>query len=155
MMDGDGQNDPASFAALLRELAGGQVDVVCGYRANRCDSWHRRAAAQFANAIRRALLDDGVRDTGCSQKVFRREAVELLVPFRGMHRYLPAIFKQGGLRIGEVPVNHRPRRAGRSKYRNLTRAMHGIYDLIGIGWLLNRKIVPPPIQVKGAESPTG
>ena len=148
MMDGDGQNDPANFKLLLAEFARGQADVVCGYRANRRDTWNRRAASKIANAIRRAFLDDGVRDTGCSQKVFRREAAELLVPFRGLHRYLPAIFKQAGLRIAEVPVNHRPRRAGLSKYSNFTRAIHGIYDLVGVGWLLKRKIAPPETETK-------
>jgi len=148
MMDGDGQNDPANFLLLLAEFAKGNADVVCGYRANRRDTASRRWASKFANAIRRAFLDDGVRDTGCSQKVFRREAVELLVPFRGLHRYLPAIFKHAGLRIAEVPVHHRPRRAGVSKYSNFTRALHGIYDLIGVSWLLNRKIKPPQIELK-------
>ena len=148
MMDGDGQNDPANFKLLLAEFAKGQADVVCGYRANRRDTWSRRAASRIANAIRRTFLDDGVRDTGCSQKVFRREAVELLVPFRGLHRYLPAIFKQAGLRLAEVAVNHRPRLAGVSKYSNFTRALHGIYDLVGVGWLLKRKIVPPQIETK-------
>jgi len=148
MMDGDGQNDPANFKLLLAEFAKGNADVVCGYRANRRDTWSRRVASRFANAIRRGFLDDGVRDTGCSQKIFRREAVELLVPFRGMHRYLPAIFKHAGLRIAEVPVNHRPRQGGTSKYSNWTRAMHGIYDLIGVGWLLNRKIVPPQMEIE-------
>jgi dolichol-phosphate mannosyltransferase len=146
MMDGDGQNDPANFRVLLAEFARGGADVVCGYRANRRDTWSRRMASRIANAIRRAFLDDGVRDTGCSQKVFRREAVELLVPFRGLHRYLPAIFKQAGLKIAEVPVNHRPRRAGVSKYNNWTRALQGIYDLVGVGWLLKRKITPPQIE---------
>lgn len=148
LMDGDGQNDPANFKLLLAEFQKGRADVVCGYRANRKDTASRRWASKFANAIRRAFLDDGVRDTGCSQKVFRREAVELLVPFRGLHRYLPAIFKQAGLKLAEAPVHHRPRRAGESKYSNFTRAMHGIYDLIGVGWLLNRKIVPPKTESK-------
>ncbi len=148
LMDGDGQNDPANFKLLLAEFQKGSADVVCGYRANRKDTASRRWASKFANAIRRAFLDDGVRDTGCSQKVFRREAVELLVPFRGMHRYLPAIFKQANLKLAEAPVHHRPRSAGVSKYSNWTRAMHGIYDLIGVGWLLNRKIVPPKTETK-------
>jgi len=150
MMDGDGQNDPANFRLLLAEFSRGEADVVCGYRAHRRDTVSRRWASKVANGIRRAFLDDGVRDTGCSQKVFRREAVDLLVPFRGLHRYLPAIFKQAGLRIAEVPVNHRPRRAGTSKYSNWTRALHGIYDLIGVGWLLKRKIVPPQMEQKRA-----
>jgi dolichol-phosphate mannosyltransferase len=148
MMDGDGQNDPENFKRLLEEFAKGEADVVCGYRANRRDTWSRRIASKLANAIRRAFLDDGVRDTGCSQKVFRRDAVKLLVPFRGLHRYLPAIFTQAGLRISEVPVNHRARTAGVSKYSNFTRAVHGLYDLVGVSWLLNRKIAPPQIETK-------
>lgn len=148
LMDGDGQNDPANFFPLLAEFAKGHADVVCGYRRRRNDTWRRRGASRIANAIRRFFLDDGVSDTGCSQKVFGREAVELLMPFRGMHRYLPAIFKHAGLRIAEVPVNHRPRRRGQSKYNNWTRAIHGIYDLVGVVWLLNRKIIPPQIETK-------
>ena len=148
VMDGDGQNDPASFAGLVRELRAGSADVACGYRARRRDAWSRRAASRIANAIRRAILDDGARDTGCSQKVFRREHVELLVPFRGMHRYLPAIFRQAGLRIAEVEVNHRPRAGGVSKYGNWRRALDGIYDLFGVAWLLDRKLAPPTMETK-------
>lgn len=148
VMDGDGQNDPASFAGLVRELRAGNADVACGYRARRRDTWSRRAASRIANAIRRAILDDGARDTGCSQKVFRREHAELLVPFRGMHRYLPAIFRQAGLRMVEVEVNHRPRSGGRSKYSNWRRALDGIYDLFGVAWLLERKLPPPTLETK-------
>ena len=146
MMDGDGQNDPFNFRLLLAAFNKGHADVVCGYRANRHDAWNRRAASRVANTIRRFLLDDGVRDTGCSQKVFRREAVDLLIPFRGLHRYLPAMFKQAGLRIVETPVHHRTRRAGESKYNNWTRAVAGIYDLIGVAWLLKRKL--PPVRME-------
>jgi len=148
VMDGDGQNDPASFAGLVRELRAGHADVACGYRARRRDTWSRRTASRIANAIRRAILDDGARDTGCSQKVFRREHAELLVPFRGMHRYLPAIFRQAGLRIVEVEVNHRPRSGGQSKYSNWRRALDGIYDLFGVAWLLDRKLPPPTLETK-------
>lgn len=140
MMDGDGQNDPANFQRLLEEFARGGADVVCGYRERRRDSWSRRIASRVANAIRRFFLDDGVRDTGCSQKIFRREAIDLLVPFHGLHRYLPAFFKRAGLRIVEIPVNHRPRRAGASKYTNWSRALLGVYDLIGVNWLLKRRL---------------
>jgi dolichol-phosphate mannosyltransferase len=142
IMDGDGQNDPANFPVLLEAWARGEADVICGFRERRADRWNRRIASRVANGIRRWFLDDGVRDTGCSQKVFPRHAVELLVPFRGLHRYLPAIFKQAGLRIAEVPVRHRVRRAGASKYTNWSRALIGIHDLIGVGWLLKRKLPP-------------
>ncbi len=142
IMDGDGQNDPANFLVLLQEWQLGRAEVVCGYRQHRADRWNRRVASWIANGIRRWFLDDGVRDTGCSQKIFPRSAVELLVPFRGLHRFLPAFFKHAGLRIAEVPVLHRPRRAGQSKYTNWSRAVAGVHDLIGVRWLLKRKLPP-------------
>jgi dolichol-phosphate mannosyltransferase len=148
VMDGDGQNDPFNFRLLLAAFNKGNADVVCGFRANRHDAWNRKAASRVANTIRRFFLDDGVRDTGCSQKVFRREAVDLLVPFRGLHRYLPALFKQAGLRVVETPVHHRTRHAGKSKYDNWTRAVAGIYDLIGVAWLLKRKLPIVPLEEK-------
>lgn len=141
-MDGDGQTDPAEFKKLLDRFAAGDTDVVCGVRARRNDTLSRRLASRWANRIRRAILDDGVRDTGCSQKMFIREAIDLLVPFNGLHRYLPAIFKHAGLRIAEVEVNHRARHAGTSKYTNFDRALRGIHDLIGVSWLLKRKVYP-------------
>ena len=146
LMDGDGQNDPASFWLLLEAFHGGGVDVGCGYREDRHDAWNRKAASRIANAIRRAFLHDGIRDTGCSQKVFPRQAVDLLVPFRGLHRYLPAIFRQAGLRLAEVPVRHRPRLAGTSKYNNWSRARAGAFDLIGVAWLLRRQLPRARIQ---------
>jgi len=146
LMDGDGQNDPANFLPLLEQFHGGTVDVVCGYRTNRHDSWDRKVASRLANGIRRSFLNDGVCDTGCSQKVFRREAIELLIPFHGMHRYLPALFKHAGLRIAEVPVQHRSRREGISKYTNWSRAVAGAYDLIGVAWLLSRRLPRPKIH---------
>lgn len=145
-MDGDGQNDPADIATLLAERERSGVDVVCGQRAKRQDTWSRRAASRVANRIRRSFLNDGVRDTGCSLKVFPKSAVEYLVPFNGLHRYLPAIFLKAGLRLSEVPVNHRPRTLGVSKYTNWDRALRGIYDLIGVAWLLRRKTHYPPIE---------
>jgi len=140
LMDGDGQNDPADIPNLVEALQLGGNDVICGYRANRVDTASRRYASKFANSIRRKFLHDGVRDTGCSVKVFRQQAVDHLVPFNGMHRYLPAIFLQAGLKIGEIPVNHRGRMAGQSKYTNWERALRGTYDLIGVQWLLRRKV---------------
>ena len=147
LMDGDGQNDPENFIRLLQEHRTGRADVVCGFRSNRRDVWTRRTASKIANSIRRLFLQDGIRDTGCSQKVFNREAVDFLIPFRGMHRYLPALFRHAGLRIVEVPVQHRARHSGTSKYNNWSRAIQGIYDLIGVSWLLRRKILPPASEV--------
>lgn len=144
-MDGDGQNDPADIPGLVARWQKGDVQVVCGFRATRKDNWSRRIASRVANGIRRQFLHDGVRDTGCSLKVFPKTAVEYLVPFNGLHRYLPAIFLKAGLKIAELPVNHRARSAGTSKYTNWDRALRGIWDLVGVAWLLRRKIHFPAL----------
>jgi dolichol-phosphate mannosyltransferase len=148
LMDGDGQSDPQNFLTLLEAYDRGAGDVICGYRVNRCDPWNRRVGSRIANRLRRIVLDDRVRDTGCAQKLFRREHVEWLVPFRGLHRYLPALFKQAGLRLAEVPLRHRPRRKGQSKYRNWNRAWQGLYDLVGVQWLLRRRLPIPTMEMK-------
>ena len=150
LMDGDGQNDPGDIDTLIAQLA--HADVVVGYRENRQDKWSRRTASRIANRIRRIFLVDGVRDTGCSLKVFPACCVELLTPFNGLHRYLPAIFNRAGLRIREVPVNHRARTLGQSKYTNWDRAIRGIYDLVGVAWLLRRKIHFPRIETAHFET---
>jgi dolichol-phosphate mannosyltransferase len=145
MMDGDGQNDPADIGKLVAALD--KADVAYGVRARRKDSAARVIAGRWANAIRRAVLGDSATDTGCTLKVIRREHVDLLVPFNGLHRYLPAFFSRSGLRAVEIPVNHRPRRAGVSKYTLGGRALRGIGDLVGVRWLLSRRITWPPNQV--------
>jgi dolichol-phosphate mannosyltransferase len=144
-MDGDGQNDPAGIANLVAAL--GRADVACGYRNERRDTLSKRVASRVANTIRRAVLRDGVRDTGCSLKAFPRTAIEALVPFDGMHRYLPAFFRHAGLSVVEVPVEHRARQFGESKYNNLGRGLRGLYDLVGMRWLLRRRIRFPHIEV--------
>ena len=145
MMDGDGQNDPADIGKLVAALA--DADVAYGVRTRRRDSAARVMAGRLANAIRRAALGDDATDTGCTLKVIRREHVDLLVPFNGLHRYLPAFFARSGLRAVEIPVNHRPRRAGVSKYTLGGRALRGIRDLVGVRWLLSRRIAWPTDQV--------
>jgi dolichol-phosphate mannosyltransferase len=142
-MDGDGQNDPADFPAMLEILRTGRADVVYGRRAKRRDTLSKRLASKCANRIRRMFLVDGVHDAGCGIKMFKSEAVEYLVPFNGMHRYMAAIFTKAGLRIEEMSVNHRPRSQGKSKYTNFDRALRGIYDLFGVAWLLRRKVHYP------------
>lgn len=148
MLDGDGQNDPADIQKLVDLLRSGQCDVACGRRAKRQDTWSRRAASRIANRIRRTFIHDGISDTGCSLKAIRKDHVDLLVLFNGLHRFLPAIFTHAGLRISEVDVNHRERKAGQSKYTNLERAIRGLYDLIGVCWLLRRKVILPQLQEK-------
>ena len=145
MMDGDGQNDPAEISKLVEAMS--SADVVFGVRKNRQDTKSRLIASQIANAIRRLALGDNATDTGCSLKVIRREHVALLVPFNGLHRYLPAFLQRAGLKSVEVPVNHRSRKAGVSKYTIKGRALRGIYDLIGVRWLLSRRIIWPIDQI--------
>ena len=138
MMDGDGQNDPHDIGKLVAAL--GKHDVAYGVRAKRRDSFSRIVASRVANAIRRFALGDTASDTGCSLKVIRREHVKYLVPFNGIHRYLPAFFANSGLSSVEIEVNHRPRKTGVSKYTLGGRAFRGIWDLIGVRWLLARRV---------------
>lgn len=152
MLDGDGQNDPADIDKLVQILRSEECDVAVGRRAHRRDKWSRRVASRIANRIRRIFLHDGVRDTGCSLKAIHRDHVDLLVPFNGLHRFLPAIFTHAGLKIAEVDANHRERHAGVSKYTNLDRAIRGIYDLIGVCWLLRRKVILPPLESSSKEA---
>jgi dolichol-phosphate mannosyltransferase len=138
LLDGDGQNDPADIPKLLALLV--DHDFACGIRVKRKDTAARRHASKIANSIRRAFIHDGVTDTGCSLKAMKRECVDHLVPFNGMHRYIPALLLQAGFVFAETPVNHRTRHSGQSKYTNWNRALRGIYDLFGVSWLLRRKV---------------
>ena len=139
-LDGDGQNDPADIPKLVarRDTAAPTVKLFAGWRVNRQDSGSKRRASKWANAIRSRLLRDETPDTGCGIKLFEREAFLDLPYFDHMHRYLPALMQRAGWKTVSVPVNHRPRAAGRSKYNNLGRALVGIRDLMGVAWLIKR-----------------
>jgi dolichol-phosphate mannosyltransferase len=139
IIDGDLQNDPADIPKLLAEIARG-ADLVCGYRVRRRDTLAKRATSRIANAVRSRYTKDGVRDTGCTLKAMRRECVSTLVPFKGMHRFIPALVKATGYRLVEVPVNHRPRRFGQSKYGLGNRALRATIDMFGVRWLLSRRL---------------
>jgi dolichol-phosphate mannosyltransferase len=142
-LDGDRQNDPADIPKLLAvwqesERAGRPWIMVTGHRVNRRDTWAKRQASGVANAIRRTLLRDDNPDTGCSLKLYER-ALYLRMPyFDHMHRYLPALAQREGASVAIVPVNHRARESGASKYNNLGRALVGIPDLVGVIWLIRR-----------------
>ena len=141
-LDGDGQNPPAELAKLFTPLlqdTTGQLGLVAGQRVDRHDTLSKRLASRFANTVRAWLLNDGTRDTGCGLKGFRRDAFLCLPYFDHMHRYLPALFKRDGWQVELVDVSHRERHAGRSKYNNLQRGLVGIYDLIGVAWLIRRR----------------
>src|SRR3954454_20664052 len=139
LIDGDLQNDPADIPRLLDEIARG-ADLVCGYRAQRRDTRVKRLTSRIANAVRSRYTKDGVRDTGCTLKAMRRECVGALVPFKGTHRFIPALIKDAGYRLVEIPVNHRPRRFGQTKYGLGNRAVRAPIDMFGVRWLLSRRL---------------
>ncbi|MBL0222404.1 MAG: glycosyltransferase family 2 protein [Xanthomonadales bacterium] len=139
-LDGDGQNDPADIPKLLamRDESPAPIKLFAGWRVERKDSGSKRMASKWANAIRSRLLHDETPDTGCGIKLFEREAFLDLPYFDHMHRYLPALMQRAGWQVRSVPVNHRARGTGVSKYNNLNRALVGIADLRGVGWLIRR-----------------
>ena len=139
-LDGDGQNDPADIPKLLaqRDNSPADVKLFAGWRVHRQDSGSKRWASKWANAIRSRMLRDATPDTGCGTKLFEREAFLDLPWFDHMHRYLPALMQRAGWKTLSVPVNHRPRASGASKYNNLQRALVGISDLRGVAWLIRR-----------------
>jgi dolichol-phosphate mannosyltransferase len=139
LIDGDLQNDPADIPKLLREIERG-ADHACGYRAQRKDTMMKRLTSRIANFVRSRFTKDGVRDTGCTLKAMRRECIRALVPFKGMHRFIPALVKGAGFRLVEVPVNHRARKFGRSKYGLGNRAVRATIDMFGVRWLLSRQL---------------
>ncbi len=143
-LDGDLQNDPADLPRLLSRLD--QYDFVCGHRAARQDSFVRKISSRIARWARRAVLKANFADTGCALRVFKRTALEGVFPFNGLHRFLPILVQGNGARTIEVPVNHRPRRAGVSKYGVWNRLGRGIYDLIGLSWYQKRRLPKIPLR---------
>ena len=136
MLDGDGQNPPADLGRLwaVRERA----DLIAGIRSDRRDPALRRAMSRVANAVRRVLLRDGVSDTGCSLKLFRREVARSFLPIRSMYSFLPAFALAAGYTVHEVGVGHRPRRVGNSKYGFAVMAVRPLLDLLALSWVLRR-----------------
>ena len=135
-LDADLQNDPADIPRLLSALPG--YGAVVGWRRQRHDSWVRRLSSRIANGVRNAVTRETVTDTGCSLKAMRRVALFHLPAFRGMHRFLPTFIKMNGYPVTELPVNHRPRQAGESKYGIGNRLWVGIGDLFMVRWLQGR-----------------
>ncbi|MHA6205743.1 glycosyltransferase [Dyella soli] len=139
-LDGDGQNDPADIPKLLasRESAAENVRLFAGWRTTRRDSFNKRISSKVANAVRSRMLKDSTPDTGCGLKLFDRDVFLRLPYFDHMHRYLPALVKRAGFQSTSVPVGHRPRTAGTSKYGMLDRLWVGLADLRGVAWLMRR-----------------
>lgn len=139
LLDGDLQNDPADIMKLVGEIEKG-ADLVCGYRAKRRDTVVKRITSRVANFVRSRFIGDGVRDTGCSLKALRTECRRALLPFYGMHRFIPALIKNAGYKVVEIPVNHRHRQFGVSKYGLGNRAIKATTDMFGVAWLNSRRV---------------
>ena len=142
-LDGDLQNDPADLPRLFAELH--SVDFVSGVRLNRQDNWLRRVSSSIARRARKAVLGADFQDTGCALRAFKRTALDGVLPFHGWHRFLPILVEGGGATTKEVPVNHRPRVAGVSKYGVWERFGRGIFDLIGVRWYQKRRLRRVPL----------
>ena len=137
-LDADLQNDPADIPRLLAALA--DSDCVSGVRQNRRDTWVRRVSSRLANGVRNWATDESIADVGCSLKAYRREFLDHLPLFTGMHRFLPTLVRWNGARVSEIPVSHRPRRFGVAKYGIGNRLARTIADLLAVRWMRRRWI---------------
>ena len=152
-LDGDRQNDPADLPNLLARLD--QYDLVCGVRVKREDNFVRRQSSRIARWARRAVLSIDFPDTGCNLRVFKRPVLETVLPFDGFHRFMPVLALAGGVKAIGVPVGHRPRTAGRTKYGVWNRLGRGIKDLWMVKWYLKRRIKNIPMTEAPVAQPTG
>jgi len=137
-IDADLQNDPRDLALLLAALDG--ADAAVGWRRERHDPWTKRLSSRIANAIRNRLTSEEVRDSACSLRAMRRECAAVIPPYDGMHRFVPTLLRRAGYRVVEVPVHHRARRFGRSKFGIRNRAFRGLVDLLAVRWMLARTL---------------
>ena len=135
-MDADGQNDPADIPKLLSELA--THDCCFGYRATREDTFAKRIGSRIGNGVRNRVLKETIIDTGCSLKVFPTAFVRNMSMWRGLHRFLGSLLGMKGASIAQIPVNHRPRQKGASKYTNLGRLKETVWDLLAVRWMKRR-----------------
>jgi glycosyltransferase involved in cell wall biosynthesis len=143
-LDADLQNDPADIPRVLAALSG--YDVVSGVRVKRQDTWLRRLSSRIANGVRNRLTGESVTDVGCTLRACRVEFLRELPMFTGMHRFLPTLLKLAGARITEVPVGHRPRRFGTTKYGIHNRLWRGLVDLMAVRWMQKRWIDPRRVE---------
>jgi dolichol-phosphate mannosyltransferase len=146
-LDGDGQNNPAFLPDLISaiERGGERVGLAAGQRVGRKDTGFKKIQSRIANRVRKAILHDGTRDTGCGLKAFRREVFLAMPYFDGLHRFLPALMHREGYEIAYVEVTDRPRHSGVSNYGFFDRLWIGIMDLAGVWWLIRRKKPTPAV----------
>ena len=139
-LDADLQNDPADIPAMVESLQKNGVDMVIGVRVNRRDTWSRKMQSRIGNGVRNWITGDQITDTGCSLKLVKREAIDHVQLFTGMHRFLPTLVRFAGYRVIEMPVNHRPRQFGQSKYGAMNRAFRGLADCFAVRWMGKRML---------------
>jgi dolichol-phosphate mannosyltransferase len=137
-MDADLQNDPHDIPHLLEKI--GEFDVVCGWRHKRKDPWIKLVSSKIANFVRNILSQEEIVDTGCSLKAFKRECLQNVKLFNGMHRFLPTLTKMEGFTVTQVKVNHRPRRFGTTKYNIRNRMVKAFVDLLAVRWMKKRHL---------------
>jgi dolichol-phosphate mannosyltransferase len=140
MLDADLQNDPADIPRMLEVLQTQPYDLVNGWRANRRDPWLRLVSTRIANGVRNRLTHEQIHDSACGLKVFRRACLDRLKLFNGMHRFLPTLVKMEGFRVVELPVNHRPRVAGKAKYGVCNRVFKALRDCFAVRWMQRRTL---------------
>ena len=139
-LDADLQNDPADIPAMMQRLRDSGADLVIGVRVNRADTWGRRMQSRIGNGVRNWITGDRITDTGCSLKLVKREAIDRVRLFTGMHRFLPTLVRYAGYKVVEMPVNHRPRQFGQSKYGAMNRAFRGLADCFAVRWMGKRML---------------
>src|SRR5438045_3195610 len=139
-LDADLQNDPADIPAMMRTLEETGADMVIGVRVNRNDTWSRRMQSKIGNGVRNWLTNDQITDTGCSLKLVKREAIDRVKLYTGMHRFLPTLVRMQGYKVAEMPVNHRARKFGVSKYGAMNRAFRGLADCLAVRWMGKRML---------------
>jgi glycosyltransferase involved in cell wall biosynthesis len=139
-LDADLQNDPADIPRMMKRLEEMRADMVIGVRVNRQDTWARKMQSRIGNSVRNWITGDRITDTGCSLKLGRREAIESVWLFTGMHRFLPTLVRLQGYKVVEMPVNHRSRKFGVSKYGAMNRAMRGLVDCFAVRWMRKRML---------------
>jgi len=139
-LDADLQNDPADIPALVAALQSGGTTAVAGFRVGRRDTAWRRLQSRIANGVRNYLNGETIRDTGCSLKAFRADALRAIPLYGGMHRFLPTLIKMHGGTVSEVPVRHRPRRFGVTKYGMWNRVFRALADAFAVRWMQRRTL---------------
>src|SRR5947199_1445273 len=139
-LDADLQNDPADIPAMMAAQQMSGSDMVIGVRVNRNDTWSRKMQSRIGNGVRNWITKDKITDTGCSLKLVRRDAIDRVTLYTGMHRFLPTLVRMRGYKVIEMPVNHRPRQFGVSKYGAMNRAFRGLADCLAVRWMSKRML---------------